>query len=105
MAIVYQLFREIQPRFALKKWQALGLALWVVGIVQAQSCRASKIAEQMGEFESVERRLKRWISNERINVAAGCQALMEWIWSGYDGEWIELLVAETKISMRSLTAL
>lgn len=100
----YQWFQVIQQRFPeMKKWQTIGLALISYGILKARSSQASLIAEELPEFgkaSTVERRIQRWISNQRINISKICVPWTKWIMEAYRGEQVYLLVDETKLSDR-----
>lgn len=102
---VYQKWVElIQRQFTnLKKWQAIGLALISYGIVLSQSSQASKISEALGfvgRLSTVEKRLKRWLKNSRIDVEACCQHFIVWLWSSCELMRPILLVDETKLGNR-----
>lgn len=67
----------------LKKPQALGLALFSFGVMLARTSQRSKIAEELallGKIPTVEKRLRRWLSNPRIVVQAdrgiGCSSTL-----------------------------
>lgn len=103
--ILYQEWmRTIQQQFTnLKKWQAIGLALFSFGIVQAQSCQVSRISESigfMGRLGTVEKRLKRWLKNDRIDVSICCEIWIRWLWSSCMVDRPVLLIDETKIGDR-----
>lgn len=103
--LVYQNWVDIiQKQFTnLKKWQAIGLALISYGIVLSQSCQASKVSESlgfMGRLGSVEKRLKRWLKNARIDIVPCCEVWIRWLWSCCELERPILLVDETKIGNR-----
>lgn len=102
---VYQKWVDlIQIQFSnLKKWQAMGLALLSFGIIQAQACQVGKISETLGfigRLSSVEKRLKRWLKNARIDVTACCAVWIRWLWSCCELERAILLVDETKLGKR-----
>lgn len=102
---VYQEWvKLLQKQFSnLKKWQVIGLALMSYGIIQSQSSQVSKISEMLGfagRLGSVEKRLKRWLQNARIDVEACCQLWIVWLWSCCEIERAILLVDETKLGDR-----
>lgn len=102
---VYQEWVElIQEQFNnLKKWQAIGLALISYGIVLSQSSQSSKISESLGfagRLGTVEKRLKRWLKNTRIDVELCCESFIAWLWSRCEMERAILLVDETKLGTR-----
>lgn len=102
--LLYQWMDTIQMQFTnLKKWQAVGLALYSYGIVLAENCQGSKVAESlafMGRIPSLERRLRRWLNNGRIDIDLCCQVWSFWVWGCLDAPRAILLVDETKISNR-----
>ena len=99
---LYQWIEQVANDFPmLGKWQAEGLALFSFGVVLAERCTLSKVAEKLllvGKPDSLERRLQRWLANPRLDMTAmsGC-----WIATVArqmaSEEWI-LLVDETKLS-------
>src|SRR6478609_9153016 len=109
--LVYQTIRQwldqLQTRLPLGKWQALNLALLSFGIVAARSCTLSIVAERLwafGKADSVERRLQRFVSNERICVHQCISAWARWVLtnlcSSSCSQQIVLLVDETKLADR-----
>ncbi len=47
-AELYRWQRELAGWFSeLKQWQVLGLALWTLGIILAERCTISKVAEEL----------------------------------------------------------
>lgn len=98
---VYQWSGQIHERMALTKWQALGLAIFSIGIVLSERSTVSKIAEKMwmmGRADSLERRLQRWLANSRIVVETCCRMWSKWVMSSLiDSQRIILLVDLTKL--------
>lgn len=101
---LYRLSAEIEQRFpSLGKWQAKGLALACWGLIIQEQCQLSRMAESLpewGAFNTVRQRLKRWISNPRIEVTTACYEWIAWVWSSCHFERPVLLVDETKLSDR-----
>ena len=82
-------------------WQVLGLALYSYGVVLARQCAPSRVAEKLplvGKADTVQRRLERFLDNERIDWQQCCQAWAKWVLSHYSGERVILLVDETKLA-------
>lgn len=104
VAQVYHWAREIDERMELGAWQAKGAALFSLGIVWSEHNWTSKVAERLGWFgqlTSMERRLQRWLDNERIDVAANCQAWSRWVFDSLvDSKQVVLLVDLTKVGHR-----
>ena len=102
--VLYRWARTIRSHFPrLHHYQVLGLALFSLGVVLARQCQLSRVAEElafMGKAETVERRLRRWLSNARLDLAICCQAWMRWVFSQYTSQRPILLVDETKLGKR-----
>jgi hypothetical protein len=84
----------------LKCWQIKVIALYSYGIVVARQCAPSRVAEKLslvGKPDSVQRRLERYLANERIVWSRCCQAWARWVLARYEGERVILLVDETKL--------
>ena len=101
---VYQWTKEIRERMPLGAWQAQGAALFSLGVVWSEHNWISKIAEHLtrfGQIDSMERRLQRWLDNERIDVGLNCRAWSRWVFNSLVGsKRIVLLVDLTKLSDR-----
>lgn len=102
---VYQWRDEIRKRLSsLGKWQALGLALFSIGVALSERSTLSKIAEKLwmaGRVESLERRMQRWLANERIDMKTCCEEWTRWVISHFaDTENLILLVDLTGVSDR-----
>lgn len=85
---------------SLKKWQALCLALSSLGVVLAERCTLSKVSEKLvmvGKADSIERRLQRWLSNGRLDIARLQSEWTRWVVNSLGVEEIMLLVDETKL--------
>src|SRR5712692_4942757 len=81
-------------------WQSLALAMYSIGRVLARQSAPSKVSEKLGivgKPDSVQRRLERFIDNERISWQSCCVAWSRWVLRGYDGLRLILLVDETKL--------
>lgn len=102
--LLYQWIDLIQVHFhSLGKWQATNLALYSLGVVLAEHCQSSKVAEALGfvgRIPTVERRLRRWLSNRRLDMEACFQAWSFWVWRCLDVPRAVLLVDESKIADR-----
>ena len=100
-AELYQWSARIGTIFIhLGRWQALGLALFSYGVVLARTCVAGQVAEKLalvGSVKTVQRRLERWLANERINWQVCCRAWSKFVLRQYVGERLILLVDETKL--------
>ena len=98
---VYQLEAEIKQWMpSLKKWQRRGLAMFSMGMVLSERCTLSKVSETlvfMGKADSVERRLQRWLSNERVVLKVLWLSWIRWIMRLIGGEEVVVLIDETKL--------
>lgn len=101
---VYQMTRENKKWLPLRQWNALGLSLLVVGIIESEHNWLSKVAERLwgfGKADSIERRLQRWLDNERIDMSKCCRAWSRWVLSSLvAGSRVVLLVDITKLGER-----
>lgn len=102
---LYQEFQQVvQSQFpSLGVWQAKGLSLMSMGISFAEQSQVSKVAQELGfagRLSTVEKRLKRWLKNARIDMEAACRDWVKWLWSASYLERPILLVDETKIGER-----
>lgn len=101
---VYQWYKVIREQMPLGVWQAKGAALFSLGVVWSEHNWVSKVAEHLGRFgriESMERRLQRWLDNERIDVQVNCGAWSRWVLKSLvDPKRIVLVVDLTKLSDR-----
>lgn len=102
--LLYTWLAEIQRQLPLLgKWQALGLALLSIGVIQARHSSLTRIAEELagwGQIDSLNKRFKRWIANESIDVLLCCEAWVSWEWRQCDMPQPLLLVDETKLGNR-----
>lgn len=101
---LYHWQRAVRAAFGfLGCWQALGLALYSYGVVLARQCAPSRVAEKLpliGKADTVQRRLERWLDNQRIDWQTCCRAWSRWVLSHYSGQRLIVLVDETKLSDR-----
>ena len=99
---LYQWLAEIVLHLvSLNRWQAKRLVIFAVGIVLAERCTLSKVAEYLpwlGKADSVERRLQRFIADEHLSVRKVQQEWVKWVLKAYDSQEVILLVDETKLS-------
>src|SRR5215217_1575240 len=99
---VYQWMDQIQQHLGLGKWQSLGLAAFSLGVMETRCCTLSIVAEGlglMGKADSVERRLQRWLDNERLARTEYQGAWAKWALSKVElSQRVVVLVDETKLS-------
>ncbi len=100
--LLYQWIEHIDKAFPqLGRWQKVGLALLVYGVVLAQSCTLSRVAQGLSKGEkagNVERRLQRWIANPRLEMDAVFPHWIGWVMRQWGSATLLLLVDETKLS-------
>lgn len=98
---LYQWLSKIREIFrVLGYWQVTGLGLYSYGVVLARQCAPSKVAEYLGavgKLSSVQRRLERFLDNERIDWRVCCRVWSSFVLRHYVGERLILLVDETKL--------
>jgi len=101
---LYRYFIELVQIFnQLGAWQKRGLALWCCGVLLAESCQISRVAdallaEKKGSVGAISKRLSRFLGNPRINDEAMTRVWIEWIVSRYNQQQWSILVDETKLS-------
>ncbi len=101
LAELYHWFEAVRQVFGfLGHWQVFGLALYSYGVVIAQACAPSRVAEKLplvGKADTVQRRLERFLHNERLDWTRCCRAWAKWVLGRYEGRRVILLVDETKL--------
>jgi hypothetical protein len=100
--LLYQWEAEISKTFpSLGRWQVWTLALFSYGVVLAQSCQLLRVAQAVtGQWsaQSMERRLQRWLANERIEVKGLSASWVKWVLRLWGKAPLLVLVDETKLS-------
>ena len=83
--VLYQWTAVVAKRFeTLTLPQAKALAAFSLGLGLAQRCALSAVAGKLyslGNVETVERRLRRFIGNSKLELAGCCQMLSRWVLS------------------------
>ena len=99
-----QVAEEIEKNLpSLGVWQGVGLALMVYSLLKGGHSQISQLAEglsQEGSYNTVRQRLKRWVSNPRLNWQGVCEDWVRWVWRSYAAGRAMLLVDETKLGDR-----
>lgn len=102
--ILYQWMEEIATRLkSLNSWQAANVALFSLGVIQAESSQQRQIAKAVicGErVDSAARRLRRFIANTRVPLDKVFEELSSWIVEEMSSDTLYLLVDETKLGDR-----
>jgi len=100
--LLYQWNEMIDKQFPqMGRWQKQGLAYLSYGIIAAESCRLGKIAQKLtgkAQASSMERRLQRWIANERLVMGVLFKWWITWIVHLWGKAAFLILVDETKLS-------
>lgn len=104
LKLLYQWTDEIAMQLpGLNSWQADNLALFSYGVIEAENSQQMRIARKVvcGEgVASAERRLRRFIANDRLDLDRFFVEWTRWMMGCLAGEAVELLVGETKIKDR-----
>ncbi len=102
--MVTQLSGQIETHVpSLGAWQALGLAVMVVGLVSQGWAHLSSIAEgvpEAGRYNTGRQRVKRWVSNGRLDLTAVREEWIGWVWRSLGTVRAVVLVDETKLGDR-----
>jgi hypothetical protein len=102
--VLYHWSAEVSKSFtALSKPEASALSAFSLGVARAESCTLSRVAEALpwvGKADTVERRLQRFLDNDKIQLQAGCENLAGWVLSNliFAGRTLVLLVDETTLA-------
>lgn len=101
-SVLYQWNEEIAMHMpSLNSWQAENVALFSYGVVLAESSQQMKIARQVAcgeQVASTERRLRRFIANEQVEVSRFFVEWTRWMVGRLEAERVSLLVDETKLN-------
>lgn len=100
-AILYQWNEMIDKAFPhLGRWQKLTLALFSYGVLRAQSCTLSTVCRHLSgcaEASSLERRLQRWLGNERLLLQPLLDGWVSWVLGVWGQAPLVVLIDETKL--------
>ena len=100
--ILYQWNEMIDKAFShLGRWQKQTLALFSYGVLGAQSCTLSVVCRQLSgqaENSSLERRLQRWLANDRLQVRPLLDSWVRWVLEVWGQAPLVVLMDETKLS-------
>lgn len=103
MSLYAQFLRLVQLFSGLGMWQKQAFALWCCGVMLAEGCQVSAVADalvsiQSARAEAVSKRLSRFLSNPRISDELLSKAWVQWIAQRYASRHWVVLVDETKLS-------
>ena len=103
--VLYQWHHEVERRLPqLSKPLVKVLSGFSFGVAAARCCTLNAVAEAvpaLGKPDTVERRLQRFLANQRLDWAQCCQALAAWVLSHLSGRGpVVLLVDETSLQQR-----
>lgn len=100
--ILYQWNEMIDKAFpTLGRWQKRTLAGFSYGVLLAQSCTLSAVAQAItgrANSNSLERRLQRWLANERLDMKPILRLWIAWVLRLWGKAPLLILVDETKLS-------
>ena len=104
-SVLYQWTEEIRKCMPhLSKPQSKALAAFSVGIAKEEGCGLNAAAKKLpfvGNPAAVERRIQRFIANDRIDHAESCLAMARWVIGSLpEDEPVVLLVDETSLKDR-----
>ena len=104
-SVLYQWTEEIRKCMPhLSKPQSKALAAFSVGIAKEEGCGLSAAAKKLpfvGNPAAVERRIQRFIANDRIDHAESCRAMAKWVIGSLpEDKPVVLLVDETGLKDR-----
>lgn len=101
--VLYHWSNKVAKYFtALTKPEALVLSAFSFGIALAGSCTLARVAEKLGflaKADTVERRLQRFLGNDKVQLQPGCDNLAGWVLSSliFAGRTLVLLVDEVAL--------
>jgi hypothetical protein len=100
--VLYQWSEMIDKGFPhLGRWQKLTLALFSYGVLRAQRCTLSKVCQHLtgkAENGSLERRLQRWLANDRLLMQPLLDCWVSWVLRVWGQAPLLILIDETKLS-------
>ena len=104
-SVLYQWTEEIRKNMPhLSKPQSKALAAFSVGIAKEEGCGLNAAAKKLpfvGNPAAVERRIQRFIANDRIDHAESCRAMAKWVIGNLpEDKPVVLLVYETGLKDR-----
>lgn len=99
--LLYQLEQMLSAQLpCLNGWQQANVALFSYGVIEAESSQQGAIARAVScgeQVESTARRFRRWLDNNRVDLAAFFEAWSRWVVNSVGTAPITLLVDETKL--------
>jgi len=100
--VLYQWNEMIDKAFPhIGRWQKLILALFSYGVLCAQRCTLSTVGRHVtgrAENSSLERRLQRWLANERLPLQVLLDCRVAWVLRVWGKAPLLILIDETKLS-------
>lgn len=103
MSLYAQFIRLVQMFTGLGAHQKRGLALWCCGVILAESCQVSGVADALVSIHrataaALSKRLTRFLSNPRISDEGLSCVWVQWIARTFTSRHWVILVDETKLS-------
>jgi len=100
--LLYQWEQVIGKQFpTLGRWQVRTLAFFSYGVVLTQTCCLGRVAQALlgrADASSWERRLQRWLANDRLHSAGLLAYWVKWVLKLWGNAPLVVLVDETKLS-------
>ena len=104
LQVLYQWFEELSKHLSsMSRWQLKNLALFSLGVVLAENSQQMTIARKIAHHQrvsSVERRLRRFLSNQKWDIEQFMVEWTRWVLTCLNAKRIHLLVDESKIRNR-----
>ena len=104
LQVFYQWFEELSKHLSsMSRWQLKNLALFSLGVVLAENSQQMTIARKIAHHQrvsSVERRLRRFLSNQKWDIEQFMVEWTRWVLTCLNAKRIHLLVDESKIRNR-----
>lgn len=101
LQIMYQFSEEIAIQMpSLNKWQRDNLAIFSLGVVEAESCIQGKVARRLrgvGKRQTVERRFQRFVNNTHLPLEKSQKEWTHWVVKSLVNQELILLVDETQL--------
>ncbi len=104
LKVLYQWFEQLARHLpSMNYWQLCNLTLFCVGVLLSESSQQMSIARKVVDKQrvsSMERRLRRFLSNQKWDMNRFMVEWTRWILSCLEDEYIHLFVDESKLGNR-----
>ncbi len=99
--VLYQMEQHITAHLpCLNSWQGANVALFSLGVIEAESCQQSVVARKVScgeKVESTERRWRRLLGNQHLALNPFFGEWVAWVVSALGDKHLTVLVDETKL--------